>query len=322
MRLPSLALTVSFLVASGLVGSAHAADGACEAFEVYTPKHGSMSTLVRLVLPAGSGTELRKFPSQLNAIGYSASQNLLYGVSTRSRVVTLDRGGTAVDRGKVHGIGDATAGAISGSTLFLRDGPKLVSLNIDPASPAYLKVTRTKWLSWLAAVDDWDFGSDAMLYGVTSHGLVVSVDPLSGKVRVLGRPHALPFGTYGAVLMAPGRILYAINNRSNGKSRLYRIPLNALRSASEVASFPPADSTDAAGCLTPPPVAEPPAPPPPPVPPPAPPAYRPRKDPPPSAKPVAALKKPDTEKKRRWAVVTLVLLLGASAAAATVARHR
>ncbi|RSM59664.1 hypothetical protein DMH04_55590, partial [Kibdelosporangium aridum] len=256
MRLPSLALAASIVMASGLVGTARAADGECDAFEVYTPKHGSMSTLVRLSLPEGRGAELRKFSNELNAIGYSRSQNLLYGVSTRSHVVTLDRGGTAVDRGKVRGIGDATAGAISGSTLFLRDGLKLVSLDINPASPTYLQITRTKWLSWLAHVDDWDFGSDALLYGVTSVGMVVSVDPLTGKVRVVAKPSALPFGTYGAVLMAPGRILYAIVNRSHGKSRLYRIPLTGPKNTAEVASFAPADTTDAAGCLTPPPVVE------------------------------------------------------------------
>ncbi|SMD23625.1 DUF6923 family protein [Kibdelosporangium aridum] len=278
MRLPSLALAASIVMASGLTGSgsARAADGECDAFEVYTPKHGSMSTLVRLALPEGRGAELRKFSNELNAIGYSRSQNLLYGVSTRSHVVTLDRGGTAVDRGKVRGIGDATAGAISGSTLFLRDGLKLVSLDINPASPTYLQITRTKWLSWLAHVDDWDFGSDALLYGVTSVGMVVSVDPLTGKVRVVAKPSGLPVGTYGAVLMAPGRILYAIVNRSHGKSRLYRIPLNAPKNTVEVAAFAPADTTDAAGCLTPPPVVEPPAPPPqPPPPPPPPPSQRP-----------------------------------------------
>nr|WP_052477882.1 hypothetical protein [Kibdelosporangium sp. MJ126-NF4]CEL14697.1 PxORF73 peptide [Kibdelosporangium sp. MJ126-NF4]CTQ96673.1 PxORF73 peptide [Kibdelosporangium sp. MJ126-NF4] len=275
MRLPSLALTASLVVASGLLGTSGtaAAQAACEAFQVYTPKHGSMSTLVRLSLPSGTGTELRKFGVELNALGYSPSQNLLYGVSRGSRVVTLDRSGNVVDRGKVYGIGWATAGAISGSTLYLRDGLRLLSLDVNPASPTYLKVVRTKWMSWLVTVDDWDFGPDALLYGVTSFGDVVSVNPVNGKVSYVGKHHALPFGTYGAVLMAPGRVLYAINNRSKGKSRLYRIPLAAPQNAVEVASYAPADTTDAAGCLTAPPVVEPPAPPPPvpprpPVPPP------------------------------------------------------
>ncbi|ALG07991.1 DUF6923 family protein [Kibdelosporangium phytohabitans] len=279
MRLPRLALTASLLVTSGLIGVATGtadAQGACEAFEVYTPKHGSASTLVKLSLPSGGGTELRKFGVELNAIGYSASQNLLYGMSSGSRVVTLDRGGNAVDRGKVHGVRNATAGAISGSTLYLRDGMQLVSLDVSPASPTYLKVVKTKWMSWLADVDDWDFGSDAQLYGVTTFGAVVSVNPVNGKVRTIGKPHGLPWGTYGAVLMAPGRVLYAINNREKGKSRLYRIPLAAPKTFTEVASYAPADTTDAAGCLTAPPVVDPPAPPPPvppipqpPVPPPA-----------------------------------------------------
>ncbi|ONI79401.1 hypothetical protein ALI144C_26655 [Actinosynnema sp. ALI-1.44] len=363
MRLPNLALTASLLVTSGLIGVAGTADaqGACEAFEVYTPKHGSASTLVKLSLPSGSGTELRKFGFHLNAIGYSAGQNLLYGVSSGSHVVTLDRGGNAVDRGKVHGVRNATAGAISGTTLYLRDGLQLVSLDVNPASPTYLKAVKKKWLSWLADVDDWDFGSDALLYGVTSFGVVVSVNPGNGKVHTVAKPHGLPWGTYGAVLMAPGRVLYAINNKEKGKSRLYRISLAAPKTFTEVASYAAATTTDAAGCLTAPPVVEPPVPPPPvppkppippptttrptppgtttstttpppvnqvvqpppPPPPPAPPQpSKPRKTPPPSAKPVAARAKPDTEKKRRWAVTTIVLILGAGAAAKIAARHR
>jgi hypothetical protein len=363
MRLTSLGLTASLVMATGLFGAfpVAAADGECDAFEVYTPKHGSSSTVVRLSLPDGTANEIRIFGNELNAIGYSASQNLLYGVSTRSQVVSIDRGGNAVVRGKVHGIGDATAGAVSGSTLYLRDGLKLVSLDIDPASPTYLQITRWKWLSWLADVDDFDFGPDALLYGVTSAGTVVSIDPVRGKVRVVAKPKALPHGTYGAVLMSPGRVLYAINNRSHGLSRLYRIPLNALQSAAEIAAFPAADVTDAAGCMPAPPIVEPPAPPspPPPPPPPAtqrsvppaprppapttttppPPAIRapgplpplppaptpkpkPKNSPPPSARPIAAPVPPDTDKKRRWALTTMVLILGAGAATATAVRRR
>ncbi|MEV4314673.1 hypothetical protein [Actinocrispum sp. NPDC049592] len=262
-RLPHITLAAAILMASGLAGAAPAAaaDGACDAFEVYTPKHDSSSTMVRLALPEGSARELRTFGNELNAIGYAPGQNLLYGISTRSHVVTLDPGGAVVDRGKVHDVGDATAGAISGSTLFLRDGSRLLSLDINPASPTYLTITHVKWLSWFADVDDFDFGPDAKLYGVTSNGTVVSIDPLHGTVKTIARPKILPHGTYGAILMAPGRVLYAINNRTGGSSRLYRIPLSAPETATQVASFPAADTTDAAGCLTPPPVIEPPAPP-------------------------------------------------------------
>ncbi|MBP2330899.1 hypothetical protein JOF56_011284 [Kibdelosporangium banguiense] len=292
MRLPSLGLTASLVMTTGLIGAvpSAAADGECDAFEVYTPKHGSSSTVVRLSLPDGGAGEIGQFGNELNAIGYAAGQNLLYGVSTRSQVVTIDRSGEAVVRGKVHGIGDATAGAVSGSTLYLRDGPKLMSLDIDPASPTYLQVTRWKWLSWLADVDDFDFGPDALLYGVTSAGMVVSIDPVRGKVRVVAKPKALPHGTYGAVLMSPGRILYAINNRSHGKSRLYRIALNDPQTATEVAAFPAADTTDAAGCLPAPRIEEPPAPPPspqPPPPPPPPPPATQRPSPPAAPRPPA-----------------------------------
>jgi hypothetical protein len=360
-RVPSVTLAASIIVASGLVGSgpAVAADGACDAFEVYTPKHGSSSTVVRLDLPSATATAVTKFGNEVNAIGYSPGQNLLYGVSTRSQVITINRAGVSTDRGKVHGIGDATAGAISGSTLYLRDGTKLVNLDIDPASPTYLKVVKTKWLSWFADVDDWDFGSDALLYGVTSNGTVVSVDPVRGKVRPIARPEALHHGTYGAVLMAPGRILYAIANRVHGKSRLYRIPLGAPETAAEIAAFEPADTTDAAGCMPAPPVIEPPAPPPPvPAPPPvaprpAPPVTRPvadtttpapptvpapvvvpppappnppaptsRKKPLPEPKPAAARVPPDTEKKRRVALTTLIIILGAGAAVGAAVRNR
>ncbi|GAB3877277.1 hypothetical protein GCM10029964_026120 [Kibdelosporangium lantanae] len=133
-------------------------------------------------------------------------------------------------------VGDATAGAVSGSTLFLRDGLRLLSLDVNPKSPTYLKIIHVKWLSWFADVDDFDFGSDALLYGVTSGGTVITVDPLKGTVRTVARPKVLPYGTYGAVLMSPGRILYAVNNRVGSTSRLYRIPLNAPDTATEIAS--------------------------------------------------------------------------------------
>jgi uncharacterized protein DUF6923 len=274
-RLPGITLTAALLMASGLMGAtaATAADGVCDAFEVYTPKHGSSSTVVRLALPTGSANALRTVTDELNGIGYAASQNLLYGISTKSHVVTIDPGGAVVDRGKVSDVGDATAGAISGSTLFLRDGLRLLSLDINPKSSTYLKVVKVKWLSWFADVDDFDFGSDALLYGVTSGGTVVSIDPLHGTVRTVAKPSTLPYGTYGAILMAPGRILYAVNNRVGSTSRLYRIPLAAPQTTTQVASFPAADTTDAAGCLSPPPVVEPPSPPPPS--PPAPPPPRP-----------------------------------------------
>jgi hypothetical protein len=264
-KLPGIALSAALLLASGLTGSipATAADGACDAFEVYTPLHDPSSTVAKLALPAGIAKEVHEFANELNAIGYSPSQNLLYGVSRQSHVVTISPGGAVVDRGKVHDVGDATAGAISGSTLFLRDGPRLLSLDVNPASPTYLKIVKVKWLSWIADVDDFDFGSDALLYGVTGIGAVVSIDPLRGTVRTVAKPKVLPRGTYGAILMAPGRILYAINNQVGSVSKLYRIPLAAPNTASEVASYPAADSTDAAGCLPAPQVVEPPAPPPP-----------------------------------------------------------
>ncbi|MET0135844.1 MAG: hypothetical protein ABW215_19875 [Kibdelosporangium sp.] len=295
-KLPGITLAASLLAASGLVGStpATAAEGACDAFAVYTPNQGSSSTVVGLALPGGAVSEIRKFGEEVNAIGYSPGQNLFYGVSTRSHVITVDRSGLPTDRGKVRGVGDATAGAVSGSTLYLRDGLRLLNLDIDPASPTYLKVVRTKWLSWLADVDDWDFGPDALLYGISSGGIIVSVDPVGGKVRMVARPHALPHGTYGAVLMAPGRILYTVVNRERGRSRLYRIPLAAPHTATEIATFEPKDTTDAAGCMPAPPVIEPPAPPPPAPPPsqaPAP-APAPPVAPPPVTRPVVVTTTP------------------------------
>jgi hypothetical protein len=294
----NLTLAAAILMASGLAGStpASAADGACDAFEVYTPKHSSSSTVVRLALPEGNANELRRFSDELNAIGYAPGQNLLYGVSTRSHVLTISPSGVITDRGRVRDVGDATAGAVSGSTLFLRDGLRLLSLDINPASSTYLKVIKVKWLSWFADVDDFDFGSDALLYGVTSHGAVVSIDPVRGTVRTVAKPKALPHGTYGAILMAPGRILYAVNNRAGGASRLYRIPLSAPQATAEVASFPAADTTDAAGCLPAPPVVEPPAPPPPP------PSSSP--PPPPSSRPTAIPVPPRTPAPSRTTVTT------------------
>jgi hypothetical protein len=347
-----LTVVTAILLASAAIPATAAQDGGCETFQVYTRWHGNSSTVVRMTLPSGSSAPVGQIGYEVNAIGYAASQNLVYGVSGKSHVITISRAGVVTDRGKVTGLYDVTAGAALGTVLYLLDGLKLVLLDINPASPSYLKVLKTKWLSWQAhEVHDFDFGPDGQLYGVTG-GTIVTINPTSGAVRKVATPWGLPYhGTYGSVVLAPGRILYTINNEAG---RLYRIALDTPGSATQVTSVPVSEVSDASGCLAP-PVVQPP--PPPPAPPPAPrppapakttpapvttttrsPAGAPVPVPPsapppetttpprnrthPTPKPMAQPVPPDTQKKRRWALTILVLIFGAGTAVAGIARSR
>ncbi|WP_052684271.1 DUF6923 family protein [Lentzea aerocolonigenes] len=313
-------------------------------------------------------TEIARLDYAVNALGYSAALGRLVGLTSKghawwknpSHVVLIDQKGVVSDLGPVDAqwfrTDDVTAGAVVGTTFYVRDNASLRAIDIDPASPTYLKIVRSVVLDWPAlALDDFTAGAAGKLTGVSAAGWgpgeVVSFDPVSG--RVLGRKEIkdLPGrSTYGAVVIDSAGTIFATNNGYRGRSRVYRITDVAV----ELSAGPEMGMIDGAGCLPNPmpPRVEPPAPrpevpaPPPAPKPPAPPAPAPVPVVPPPPAPVvttapptvapqpiparAARQKPEPRrdlslkvestpltKSRKWVMVTIILvMLGAGAAAA------
>ncbi|MGI5501683.1 DUF6923 family protein [Lentzea sp. CA-135723] len=214
----------------------------------------------------------------VNALGYSASLGRLVGLTSRghywwknpSHVVLIDTKGVVNDLGPVEAqwfrTDDVSAGAVVGTTFYVRDTARLHAIDIDPASPTYLRIVRTVVLDWPAMMLD-DFAVNPVtgqLTGVSAAGWgpgeVVSFDPVSGRLLSRTEIPALPGkSTYGAVIIDAAGTIYAINNGYQGSSRLYRI---TGTTAVELSTGPQMGMIDAAGCLPNPmpPRVEPPAP--------------------------------------------------------------
>ncbi|HVK20068.1 MAG TPA: hypothetical protein VM677_01780, partial [Actinokineospora sp.] len=261
------------------VGQAAVAAVPCVALQVQSNGRG-LSALAAVDLPGGRVRPIADLPFRVNAIG--ARGDTVYGLASRGRagafpdgghVVTIARDGTAVDRGALKGWPrplDALAGTVSGKRWYLRDDTGLYVVDIDPGSARYLTVVSHAWL-WpgglARTVDDFDFGSDGLLYGVAAHGKLVSLDPATGEVRPTRSPSVGQGDSYGAAVRASDGTLYVLANDYRGRSVWFHVSVRPPAVA-ELISKTPVDHTDAAGCVagpTPPP--PPPPTPPPPVPP-------------------------------------------------------
>ncbi|WP_144065478.1 DUF6923 family protein [Lentzea albidocapillata] len=240
---------------------------------------------------SGGVAEVARLDYAVNALGYSSALGRLVGLTSKghrwwknpSHVVLIDTKGVVNDLGPVDAhwfrTDDVSAGAVVGTTFYVRDHARLHAIDIDPESPSYLKIVRTVVLDWPALTLD-DFAVDpssGKLTGVSAAGWgpgeVVSFDPATGRVLSKAEIANLPGrSTYGAVLIDAAGTVYAINNGYKGHSRVYRV---TGTTATELSTGPQMGMIDAAGCLPNPmpPRVEPPAPRPevpPPPPPPAP----------------------------------------------------
>src|SRR5207248_2050975 len=104
------------LAGSSLFTTPASAVSSCVALRVSST--GGPSTVERVQLPAMAVTRLGEVRYQLNALGYSAAQDLAYGMSATGHVVTLDRRGRASDLGPPmawgrHDLAGTTAGAVT-----------------------------------------------------------------------------------------------------------------------------------------------------------------------------------------------------------------
>lgn len=366
----ALSAISSLLVLSAPFTSAvaHAAPPNCDAFQVRSSNRGALSTFTKFDASSGGVTEIARLDYAVNALGYSPALGRLVGLTSKgqrwwknpSHVVLIDPKGVVSDLGPVDAhwfrTDDVSAGAVVGTTFYVRDNARLYAIDIDPASASYLEIVRTVVLDWPALTLD-DFAvnpANGKLTGVSAAGHgpgeVVTFDPVSG--RLLGRTEVAELpgkSTYGAVVIDSAGTVYATNNGYQGRSRTYRVSGAAV----ELSAGPEMGMIDAAGCLPNPmpPRIEPPAPrpevpqlPPPPLPtppavapvpapvvPPPPVATTPPSSVAPQPVPVRAARQrtesrkdlpldPETTpltKSRKWAMVTIILvMLGASAAAA------
>jgi hypothetical protein len=287
-------------VTTVLVANSSDAATECSILQFQTRGHHSLSRLARIELPSGRSTDLGRLDYQINAAGYAKDQDLVYGIATHDKtgwlrrrpvLVTVDRRGAVTELGPVRvgvgGVADPTAGAVAGSRLYLRDGHRLYTMDINPRSTTYQKLVKVVHLVPLLpalSVDDFAMDpSSGLLYGISTLGAsarVVSMDPLTGKVKVRATVHGLPgHDSYSSVVLSGGA-LYAVRTGFGSRSRLYRITLDGA--VTELGTLPALTSSDAAGCLYDPP----PPPPPPPTPTPPPPSPTPTPTPkPPTPKP-------------------------------------
>ncbi|MEW2501204.1 hypothetical protein AB0878_12030 [Amycolatopsis sp. NPDC047767] len=311
MRIPrflpvvAAAVAVSaLLVASGWLeppGRTHpAAPATCPVLQVESQNSHS-SSFVRLTLPTGQRQSLGDPGYTINAMAYSASQGVVYGVADGptsghfhdgAHAVRIDAAGHVTDLGGVfragarHGIWSwatgSTGGAMAGNSWYLLHANSLYTVDVDPASPHYLDVVAHQVLRPVvlsAGVDDFAYNSaDGLLYGVSvtaaGHGSVVTINPRDGRVAIVPGLK-FPLATaYGSVVFGPDGALYATANRIGHRSVTYRLPRDGSGGAQEISTGPELYTSDAAGCLA---GATAPPPPPPPPPPPA------RLDPPPSS---------------------------------------
>ncbi|WP_181775474.1 DUF6923 family protein [Amycolatopsis pittospori] len=265
---------------AGLVGAsallAPMAARAAESCLVVQAETGSYGKSKLRWIDVGSGTTLRVADSgyRLNALGYSATRDLVYGVaeglSRGAHAVTIDRDGRTRDLGPITRAGNrppvwspvagVTAGAIGGNSWYLLRNGTLYTVDLTPGA-RYLRVIRTVFLRPITLAHDVnDFAyHNGLLYGVSTtwrgKGAVITIDPVTGKVFEADGSRFPPAEVYGSVVLARDGALYATANRIGGRSVLYRLDRGGR--VTEVRSAAPLAGSDAAGCLTAPEVPEP-----------------------------------------------------------------
>jgi hypothetical protein len=248
----------------------------CTILQAENEHDGAPTTLRLLSLPDGATKRETQVKYWINAMGYSAAQDVVYGVADGTRAgryhdgahaVRISRSGAVTDLGVVGRAGrphpvwsritGATAGAIAGNRWYVRQNSLLYTVDVDPASADYLRVVHRTLLRPVAlatAVDDFAYDpADGLLYGVSTAphraSEVVTLDPATGQVAVVPGLRFPDGGAYGSVVLAPGAI-YATANQDHHRSVTYRLPRDGSGPAVEVSTGPALVSSDAAGCFS------------------------------------------------------------------------
>jgi hypothetical protein len=271
------AATAVFCLTASSAPASGASGGVCTVLEVTNVHSGAPSALTLRDLPGDNVQPLGDIGYWVNALGYSETQDLAYGVADGNRhgrfpggahAVTIDRDGTVADLGPIRRevgktfpwsvVTGATAGAIAGSDWYLEKDADLYTVDIDPASPDYLTVTRRipLRLSSLAfGVDDFAFDpADGLLYGVSTSthggGSVVTIDPATGWVQVVPGERVPSGGAVGSVSIGGDGALYVTDNGNGHHSVRYRIARDGSGTVTVLGTGPRLETSDSAGCFS------------------------------------------------------------------------
>ena len=228
------------------------------------------ATLYRVT--ASGAVERHDLAYAVNAIGCAANGSV-YGLATdhdgeplrgAPHVVRIAPTGTVTDLGTVDVsalsyplatgyAATAITGPDSAVTLLVGTATHLRPVRVVPGPPALL-ASRT--LPDLPFIGDWDADPrTGDLYTVvattgTAQLLRLASADLSPTLTAVS---GLPGGSaYGGVALTADGVLYAVYNRDNAPSTLYRIPLEHPDQARAVADLDPAVSSDATMCPPPP----------------------------------------------------------------------
>ncbi|MBB5871207.1 hypothetical protein F4553_004586 [Allocatelliglobosispora scoriae] len=219
---------------------------ACATYEVRSRGTADRSTLYQIDPGTGTSKPLTRLDSPVNAVGYWDGD--LYGIAQGggTRLVRLGTDGEMTDLATVPTLADAYAGAIRNGTFFLLADDSVQRILLDG-----LRLAEPVHLSGPVEIGDWDLDpSGTRLLAISTlrrTAVLVSIDPVTGSVRELGRPRGLvPGSTYGAVWVDPiDGVLWA---RHNGTGTTFRVDLANPSVGVAVATEEPVGSSDAAGC--------------------------------------------------------------------------
>jgi Repeat of unknown function (DUF6923)/GEVED domain len=253
VRVTGLALAVVFVVVGG--GQTKLPDpvapfAACPnlGYQVHLPRGRNISNLGTFDLSTSTFHTIRSLrrsgaPIEVNAIGYSQTQNVFWGMRTevlrRDRVVRIDSKGNVDDIGQPTDAAgravavDAVTGTVRNDRLYVHNklDNSLLLIDIDPDSPTLGRVLRHVPLDrrtgnfGFLQIGDWDFSTkDGYLYSLEMQGpfgvpsrrrMVIKINPSTGHVSdVADLSRQLPDGqNYGAVYIEDtSGIMYVSNN--------------------------------------------------------------------------------------------------------------
>ncbi|GAA4427248.1 hypothetical protein GCM10023169_26970 [Georgenia halophila] len=199
---------------------------------------------------------------RVNAIGYSMVDDRVYGIDLTATspvertgyVVVIGADGAAQRIGPVDGLAGAgfvnTGDVSPDGTLYATagsGGTTIWAIDVDPNSPDFLTmstVTRKDTDGDAGGTDigsDWAFGPDGVLYSIRNDGSLVTVDPATGEVDLVGPIDGLSGGG-GAQFFDGEGFMYVY-----GSGVLYRADLDALE-ATEFGTGPSVTEADGARC--------------------------------------------------------------------------
>jgi len=263
VRVTGFALGVLTMLAGGVLTWAEPADAAphrlrdpiapfaaCPnlGYQVHLPRGRKISNLGTFDLSTSTFHLIKSLrrtgaPIEVNAIGYSQTQNVFWGLRTevlrRDRVLRIDSAGNVDDIGQPTDASgrpvavDSVTGTVRNDRFYILNklDNSLLLIDIDPDSPTLGRVLRHVPLDrrtgnfGFLQIGDWDFSTkDGNLYSLEMQGpfgapsrkrMIIKINPSTGHVSdVADLSRQLPDGqNYGAVYIEDSSgIMYVSNN--------------------------------------------------------------------------------------------------------------